>query len=668
MPRGLRAVTLLIVCWLVGLQVHAVIPSHPGETSIFGNWATEAVQMLAAVLCAARARGLAGHERRAWNLIAAGIVAWTLGDVYWNVFLDADVVPVPSIADAGYLLFIPLVLAGMVMLMHARLPRVPRTVIVDAVIVLLAAGTIGAVVVVDPVAETATGDTLAIATNLAYPVCDLVLLGVVIAAIALRGWRLDRTWSLLGAGVIVFWVADSLYLVGAANGTYTTPSLYDVGWPASTLLLALAAWQQPPPAQRPSQQRHRMHEVVLPMTLACAALIAVVLGTETTTRVPAVILGLGCMVAVMTRLAMTFRENIAMLEASRFEAATDDLTGLGNRRALMSALERQLPLANDARPLVLALFDLDGFKGYNDTFGHPAGDAVLARLGGALGRAVARRGTAYRMGGDEFGVLIEPGSEVAQPILEAAASALSDRGEGFEVGCSYGSIVLPREATEIEEALRLADQRMYAAKNRGRRSAGRQSKDVLLRAMAERDPRLGAHIADVARLAEAVATRLGLPVDHVERVRHAAELHDIGKVAIPDAILHKPGPLDAHEWEFIRSHTVIGERIIAAAPDLEGVAVLVRSSHERFDGAGYPDGLGGTEIPLGARIVAVCDAFDAMVTNRSYRRGVAAEAAIAELRRCAGTQFDPVVVEAFCGAWADHGNELSQAEEVRQQL
>ena len=302
--------------------------------------------------------------------------------------------------------------------------------------------------------------------------------------------------------------------------------------------------------------------------------------------------------------------------------------------------------------MVLALFDLNGFKRYNDTFGHPAGDALLGRLGHRLDQSLAGRG-AYRIGGDEFCALIHPGAEDATPMVEAAAVALSERGEGFEVDCSFGVVVLPREAGDSAEALRIADHRMYAAKNRGRASAGHQSKEVLLRAIQERDADLGHHLIDVASLAEGVARQLGLSTAEVDDVRHAAELHDIGKVAIPDAILHKPGPLDEREWAFIREHTVIGERIIAAAPSLDCVAAMVRSSHEKFDGTGYPDGLSGTDIPLGARIVSVCDAFDAMITDRSYRAALTPAAAVAELHRCGGSQFDPVVVEAFWDEWSN---------------
>jgi two-component system cell cycle response regulator len=149
------------------------------------------------------------------------------------------------------------------------------------------------------------------------------------------------------------------------------------------------------------------------------------------------------------------------------------------------------------------------------------------------------------------------------------------------------------------------------------------------------------------------ARRLGLDREALEVVRHAAELHDVGKVAIPDDILLKPGPLTDEEWSFIRRHPVAGERIIAAAPALGAVAKLVRASHERWDGTGYPDRLGRDDIPLGSRIIAVADAFDAMTSGRPYKQAVSQAEAVAELRACAGSQFDAIVVEAFCGALAE---------------
>jgi HD-GYP domain-containing protein (c-di-GMP phosphodiesterase class II) len=204
-----------------------------------------------------------------------------------------------------------------------------------------------------------------------------------------------------------------------------------------------------------------------------------------------------------------------------------------------------------------------------------------------------------------------------------------------------------------------ADKAMYAQKHSGRATAGRQSSDVLLRVLAERDPELGDHLEGVAELVGKVARRLDIDGEDLTQLRHAAALHDIGKIAIPTAIITKPSALTAEEWAFMRRHTLIGERIIAAAPALSCAARLVRSSHEAFDGSGYPDGLAGVEIPLGARIIAVCDAFDAMISNRPYSPSKTTGQALAELRRCAGTQFDPAIVQAFEQVTADNARPLT---------
>jgi two-component system cell cycle response regulator len=196
---------------------------------------------------------------------------------------------------------------------------------------------------------------------------------------------------------------------------------------------------------------------------------------------------------------------------------------------------------------------------------------------------------------------------------------------------------------------------MYERKKEGRATSEERSTSVLLSAIAER-PRPSEHIAGVVELAEALAVKLGLPEEEVADARLTAELHDVGKMAIPDAILHKPGALTAEEWQFVRRHTVIAERILLAAPTLAHVAGVVRSSREHFDGSGYPDGLAGTDIPLVSRIVFVCDAFEAMTADRPYRPALTIGAALAELERCAGTQFDPMVVAAFAELLTERGS------------
>jgi diguanylate cyclase (GGDEF)-like protein len=330
------------------------------------------------------------------------------------------------------------------------------------------------------------------------------------------------------------------------------------------------------------------------------------------------------------------------------DALSDALTGLGNRRKLIADLTRELPLASPAKPIAVLLCDLDGFKLYNDAFGHPAGDALLARLGRRLEEAVGIPGAAYRLGGDEFCVIAPVGEEGVRPLAAVTVKALSERGDGFDVGCTYGAVVAAGDVTAFDAALRAADQMLYANKSSGRRSAGRQATDALLQALHERQPELDDHLHDVGDLVTAVGEQLGMSVEELDLLRQAGELHDIGKVASPDSILSKPGPLDPDEWKFVRQHPLVGERIISAAPALAQAGKLVRASHERFDGLGYPDGKAGADIPLGARIIAVCDAYDAMIGPRPYRLGMSEDVATAELRKCAGTQFDPEVVDVFC--------------------
>jgi diguanylate cyclase (GGDEF)-like protein len=339
-------------------------------------------------------------------------------------------------------------------------------------------------------------------------------------------------------------------------------------------------------------------------------------------------------------------ENGRLLDTSREEAHTDALTGLPNRRALIADLTAALAW-EEHRRAILILFDLDGFKQYNDAFGHPAGDLLLQRLGQRLQTAIAPLGaTAYRMGGDEFCVLAP--AEDSELVVWTSFTALAARGDAFEVGASYGVAEIPAEAGSVAAALHAADVRMYEDKASGRPSADRQSTDVLMALINERGGDLLEHVQRVSRLTELTAQRMGLSDAATKQAALAARLHDVGKAAIPDAIVSKPGSLDPAEWEFIHRHTVIGEHIIAAAPALMPVAELVRATHERFDGTGYPDCLRGEAIPVAARIISVCSAYDTMTNDSVYQPCVGHAEAVTELRRHAGTQFDPHVVDAFC--------------------
>jgi diguanylate cyclase (GGDEF)-like protein len=340
-------------------------------------------------------------------------------------------------------------------------------------------------------------------------------------------------------------------------------------------------------------------------------------------------------------------EKEALLGVSRGEARTDALTNLRNRRALTTDLANAISESSESQELVLVMFDLDGFKQYNDTFGHPAGDALLKRLGGRLAVAAAEHsGSAYRMGGDEFCLLAPWIPADAEQLLHDAISALEDSGETWHIGCSHGVAWIPSEAATESQALKLADERLYVNKA-SRSSTSRQVTDVLLQVLAEQSASLDEHVGRVSDLAGTLAVALDQPEFEVERIRVAAKLHDIGKTAIPAAILDKPGPLDEREWEFIYRHPGIGARIVSAAPALAHTAALIHSSHERIDGQGYPDGLAGENIPIGSRIIAVCDAFEAMTSDRLYRPAIGIDAALETLKHHAGTQFDETVVNTF---------------------
>jgi diguanylate cyclase (GGDEF)-like protein len=395
--------------------------------------------------------------------------------------------------------------------------------------------------------------------------------------------------------------------------------------------------------------RFRPQVVIAGMALTVAVVLAATLGVDfhATVHDPVpVIATLALLVAVVS---IVWAIEMGELH-ERGEATLDPLTGLANRRQLSDDMASLWQEATPEHPVRLVTFDLDGFKAYNDTFGHPGGDLLLTRLAGSFKKAVGDYGRAYRLGGDEFCALLW--GDCGEEMVSACLQALSAEGKGFSIRSSYGSVLAPAETVDPDHALQLADKRMYTYKDSSRSSASRQTRDLALQIVAVHEPELHKHAAHVAELSERVARRLGLSEQELVDVVRAAELHDIGKVAIPFSILHKAGPLDEHEWALMARHPTIGARVLGAAPALTQVAEIVSSTHERYDGTGYPLGLSGDQIPLASRIVFVCDSYDAMVSKCPYGQAKSEADALVELRRCAGTQFDPRVVEAFL---AEHG-------------
>ncbi len=647
---------LLALCLLTAFIAHVAVGLGGSSTdALFNTWIYSALMVASGGACLLRA-ALVRSERLTWVLLGVGLLLYSGGEIYYAAVLAGQAtVPIPSPADAGYLSFYPLAYAALIALLRARIGAFPVARWLDGAIVGSAVAALAAAFALGPIVDASSeGQALAVATNLAYPIADLTLLTMVATAASFTGWRPGRSWAVLGAGLLLLAVSDGVYLLQAAKGTYVEGTILDAGWPCGVLLVACAAWIESGVTEPLRSQAARI--IAIPAAAALAAICLQAAERFATAPTAAAVISLLTLIAVVVRLVLSLRESQGEIRTRVRESRTDELTGLPNRRALMLDLERAItqPAATGCLRL-LALFDLDGFKLYNDTFGHPAGDALLERLGGRLERFAGSKSRAYRLGGDEFCLLAECTAAEVDAIIAGATAALSERGEGFAITASQGSVLLPSEAGSTEETMQLADRRMYANKVSERTSAGSQSRDVLLTALRERQPNLVEQAVDVAELARAVAEELEMEAEQRDETYRAAQLHETGKMAIPDAILNKPGPLEESEWGFVRQHTLIGERIIASAAALVPVARLVRSSGERWDGSGYPDSLRDEQIPLGSRVVAVCDAYAAMVSDRPYSVAMRPSRAIEELRHGAGSQFDPKVVTAFEQVAAQRG-------------
>ncbi len=357
-------------------------------------------------------------------------------------------------------------------------------------------------------------------------------------------------------------------------------------------------------------------------------------------------LTLTLIVAVFARMIETVRRQSGALRQHERSALSDPVTGLENRRKLTHDMDVALATPNDRR--VLVMLELDGLQTYSDRFGYAASEDLLRRSASSLVEAVAPlAGVAYQIDTDRLAALVPLSERQLGEVVLAATASLRDDAADPVISRAYGDVAIPDEAAQSELALQIAGQRLAAHKQRQHRSARRQAHAVLMAVLGVRRPDLREHLRIVTYRAISLARRLGLGVAEIDDIALAAELQDIGLLAVPESVLEKEHPLDEAETAMVRSHTVEGEKIIAAAQGLAPVARLVRASSEYFDGSGYPDGLAGEAIPLGARIIAVAVAYAAMTSHRPYQVARSAAEALAELRRCAGTQFDRRVVEAL---------------------
>jgi two-component system cell cycle response regulator len=603
-------------------------PGHStGDTLLHGL-------LLCVALTLSGLRALRPDERRVWLPLTIGIAVWSTGQAY---YIAADPVAF-SASDVAYLASYPFFWAALVQLVRARVRGLSAEMWLDGLTCALTVAA-AALTVVHYATDLPAADALMRARDLAYLLADVSLAAAAVAVAAACGWVRDRTFLVLGAGLTLLSVTDLLWSIGMERGAYSFGDALDVGWPAALLLMALAAWQ-PARTVEPVQGGQRLIAPVL-FTVGSIGLLAVDHWIDNGVMADPVAVALSCLTlaCVLVRLVLTFSQKHATLAEIREQATTDALTGLGNRRLLQLDLDR----AADGGDLVrVVIFDLNGFKAYNDTFGHAAGDVLLQRLGSRVAKAVEGMATAYRLGGDEFCLLAD--ADLGDRPVAAALAAIASAGEGARVEAAWGAATLGEETTEPIHAMRLADQRMYGGKRSARMPVQHQVRDVLLAALRERRPDLDHDTAAVGRLARTIAARMGLSQEEAEAAAHAAELHDVGVIALPEPVLDAVG--DAGR-RLARDRVAAAARVLRAAPAMEDVADIVGAAGERYDGSGLPDGLAGEEIPLAARIVAVVDAYRATTLDRRAPSPGAGHDALGELRRAAGSRFDPAVVEAL---------------------
>jgi diguanylate cyclase len=467
--RVVRAGTLAVVlAWAAYvLYVARGLGLDIGADSFFKTFVFSGVLVAAACVCLARG-ALIATDRLVWTVLGAGMGFWALATIYWSVFLrHLEAPPYPSIADLLYLSFYPAAYIALMLLARPRLRGIGPSVWLDGLIGVLAVGALGATFLVPSVVADTGGSTAVVMTNLAYPLCDLLLIALVVGGFALSSWRPGKAWALIGGGLVLFAIADSIYLYRVANGSFVEGTLLDALWMAGMVLLAIASWQVSPRSATYTAQAWPV--LVVPSLFSLASLGVLVYGNVKGINLAALVLAGATVVAALSRLALSFRE-VRVLSVTRRQATTDELTGLANRRCLYERLNEELRAASaHADPLTLLVADLDGFKELNDTLGHQAGDLLLTQLGPRVLDVLRAGDMLARLGGDEFAVLL-PGLDAADAVgVVKRIQAVIDqpftiRGLTIHIEASIGIASYPVHAANADELVQRADVAMYQAK------------------------------------------------------------------------------------------------------------------------------------------------------------------------------------------------------------
>jgi diguanylate cyclase (GGDEF)-like protein len=466
-----RALTVLLLGGTAVVTLHYWFGLGKDLDFAIGGPLYAAIVIGAGVACLIRASDYR-RERAAWLLIGLAILFWGAAEVYWAVAIENNPsAPYPSPADVGYLAFYPLAYAGLIMLVRARAHEIKWRLWMDGLIAALGTAALGTAFIFDFVADRTSGTTVETLTTLSYPLGDIGMLSLVVGVVALTGWRPGRTWSLLLAGLGALVAADIAFTLQSTGGALPGGEWVNPIYLVAALCLGAAVWQPKEAADITSPAGDGRREIIVPAVFAAVMIGLFAMQYKSATGGLSTILWVATMSAVIVRLAISDRENKALLE----QVQTDSLTGLANRGRMQLDLERLCDIATEENPIALVFLDLNGFKHLNDTRGHVAGDETLTRLGRSLRDAVGSDGTAYRVGGDEFCVILSCSDERFEATSKRAAEALLESGPGYEIAASWGMATFPAEADNPSAVLQLADVRMYAQKE-----SRRVSRDVAL--------------------------------------------------------------------------------------------------------------------------------------------------------------------------------------------
>jgi two-component system, cell cycle response regulator len=624
------------------------------------------------------------QARLPWLLLAASQAAYAAADVAFHsahYMLDGSG-SYPSAANLVYLGHYPLAVAGLALLVRRRTAGRDLPGLLDAAVIAVAAALLSWQFVISvQVREDESG--LAKLACAGYPVMDLALLAVALRLMLAAGRR-PPAFHLLLASLLATFGADTAFLLQMLHGNYHVGNLLDAVWLAGSLALGGAALHptmirlgEPAPPRRATLGAGRFVVLMAAVLLAPAALLYQS-ARHHYADIP--VTALACAVLF----GLTIARMAGLVNDQRRLAVTDGLTGLHTRRFVEAQLALEVARARrTGGALGFFIVDVDNFKSINDRYGHPAGDTALVELAARL-RAVARPGDVLaRYGGEEFALLV-PGARadelrgIAERLREwVAGSPIAVCAETYvgvtvsvgAAGYPLSSVDGPGAAASVDDLVAVADRALNRAKAMGRNrvvvgqpGAGLAAPELLavpgrdaamadfLRHVADQvDARLSPqeHSSAVGRWARLLAVELGHDEATVTRAELAGRLHDIGKIILPEGLLAKPTRLSEEEWRLLRQHPVHGARLAGLVPELGDVADVIRQHHERFDGTGYPDRLGATAIRPEARILAICDSWAAMRSDRAYQARLSHEAAREELRLGRGTQFDPDIVDLF---------------------